>query len=136
MAVVRRRDTDETAREAGERRARWLAAARNGYDKSWLPESVVANLDHVHVDDRHQAVIVVLWSDTRIVDQLDRVDIVGTADDVSVGELAEAVLRRGWTKVDVHGPAALHRAVSQVLQTFTPPSAMDDSWPNRHGFQP
>ena len=120
MAVVRRRDTDETAREAGERRARWLAAARNGYDKSWLPESVVANLDHVHVDDRHQAVIVVLWSETRIVDQLDRVDIVGTADDVSAEELAEAVLRRGWTKVDVHGTTALKQAMAASLAVLVP----------------
>ncbi len=122
MAIVRRRDPDETSMEAGERRTRWMAAAQDSYDTSWLPEAVVADLDNVHVDERHQAVIVVLRSETRIVDRLDRVDIVGTAGDVSAGELAEAVLRRGWDQVDVHGPAALHRAIATSLKFPSDPA--------------
>ena len=34
---------------------------------------------------------------------LDRIDVVGTADDVGISELVEAVRCRGWISVRVYG---------------------------------
>ena len=75
-----------------------------------MPEALVANIASVHVDLEHQAIILVLKSGTRIIDRLDRIDVVGTADDVAVSELVEAVRRRGWTSVKVHGAPAFRSA--------------------------
>lgn len=96
-----------------------------------MPEALVANLIGVHVDREHRAVILVLKSGTRIVDLLDRIDIVGTADDVAVAELVEAVRRRGWTSVEVHGSPGFREAVAVRLRALEPPvrvvGAVEDS---------
>ena len=120
--MARTSEPGEDAEARAGRRARWLAAAfRDAYDLSWVPESLVANLVGVHVDREHQAVMLVLRSGTRIVDRLDRVDIVGTADDVAVGELVEAVRRRGWMSVEVHGSPGFRKAVAARLRALEPP---------------
>jgi len=121
-------DAREDASARVGRRTRWLAVAfRNAYDLGWVPEAVVANITSVHVDPEHQAVILVLKSGTRIIDRLDRIDVVGTADDVAVSELVEAVRRRGWTSVKVHGAPAFRRAAAMLLQGLEPPIAVADS---------
>ena len=121
-------DAREDASARASRRARWLAAAfRNAYDLGWVPEAMVANIASVHVDLEHQAVILVLKSGTRIIDRLDRIDVVGTADDVAVSELVEAVRRRGWTSVKVYGGPEFRRAAAMLLQGLEPPIAVADS---------
>ena len=69
----------------------------------------------------------VLKSGTRIIDRLDRIDVVGTADDVAVSELVEAVQRRGWTSVKVYGGPEFRRAAAMLLQGLEPPIAVADS---------
>ena len=118
---------EDTSARVG-RRARWLAAAfRDAYDLGWVPEAMIANLAGVHVDLEHQAVILVLKSGIRIIDRLDRIDIIGTADDAAVSELVEAVRRRGWTSVKVHGAPAFRCATAILLQGLEPPVAVADS---------
>ena len=75
----------------------------------------------MHVDRERQTVVLVLASGTRIVDRMDRVDIVGTADDVAVSELVEAVRRRGWMSVEVHGSPGFRRAAARLLRALEPP---------------
>ena len=121
-------DARENASASVGQRARWLAVAfRNAYDLGWVPEAVVANIASVHVDLEHQAVILVLKSGTRIIDRFDRIDVVGTADDVAVSELVEAVQRRGWTSVKVYGTPEFRRAATMLLQGLEPTIAVADS---------
>lgn len=121
-------DSREDARVRAGRHGRWLAAAlRDAYDLGWVPEAMIANIAGVHVDREHRAVILVLKSGTRIVDLLDRIDIVGTADDIAVGELVEAVRRRGWASVEVYGMPEFRRAAALLLQGLEPPVAVADS---------
>ena len=120
MAVVRVSGREEKhSREA--RRSRWLAAAlRGAYGLGWVPEALVANLVCIDVDEKHQAVILLLRSGTRIVDRQDRIDVVGTADDVAIGELVEAVRRRGWSSVQVHGSLEFRKAAARRLRALVP----------------
>ena len=114
-------DAREDASISVGRRTRWLAVAfRNAYDLGWVPEAMGANIASVHVDLKHQAVILVLKSGTRIIDHLDRID-------VAVSELVEAVRRRGWTLVRVHGGPEFRRAAAMLLQGLEPPIAVADS---------
>ena len=104
------------------RRARWLAAAmRRAYDLSWVPEHLVANITAIDVDREHEAVILTLRSGTQLVDRLDRIDVVGKPDDVAVGELAEAVRRRGWAAVTLRGSPEFRRAAALRLAALEPP---------------
>lgn len=102
------------------RRRRWLAAALKGaYDLGWVPESVVANLRHIHVKDG--AVVLTLITGTRLIDGQDRIDLVGRVDDVSVDEIVEAVRRRGWDAVEIEGSAGFRHAVAWRLASLDPP---------------
>ena len=122
------RDPQEDAQARLARRTRWLAAAmRSAYGLEWVPERLVANLDFVHVDRERRAVILVLRSGTRLVDSLDRIDVVGTADDIAVAELVEAVRRRGWGRVRLHGPPEFRHAAALRLQALEPPIAVADN---------
>jgi hypothetical protein len=92
-----------------------------------VPASVVANLAHIDVDQANQAVILTLRSGTRIIDQRTRIHVVGTTDDVAVGEMVAAVQRRGWDAVRLHGSPAFQRAAAIRLQLLEPPVIVADS---------
>ena len=110
---------------ASVRRRRWIAATmRDAYDMSWVPESVVANVRHVYVNHAHAAVVLTLWSGTRLVDRHDRIYVVGEVDDIAVAELVEAVRRRGWDAVELHGDEAFRRAAARALALAEPPIAV------------
>jgi hypothetical protein len=118
----------ESEQESRIRHARWLAAAlRRAYDLRWVPASVVANLAHMDVDQANQAVILTLRSGTRIIDQRTRIHVVGTTDDVAVGEMVAAVQRRGWDAVRLHGNPTFRRAAAIRLQLLDPPVIVADS---------
>ena len=84
-------------------------------------ESVAANVKHVYVSHAHAAVVLTLWSGTRLVDRHDRIHVVGEVDDVAVAELVEAVRRRGWDAVELHGDEAFRRAAARALSLVEPP---------------
>ena len=58
---------------------------------------------------------------------LDRIDVVGTADDVGISELVEAVRCRGWISVRVYGGPKFRRAAAMLLQGLELPIAVADS---------
>ena len=87
----------------------------------WVPPGIVVNLARIDVNREQAAVILTLRSGTQIVDRQDRIDVIGTADDVAVGELVEAVRRRGWDAVEVHGEPEFRRAVELRLALLDPP---------------
>ena len=117
----------ETEDERRARRRRWIAAAmRQAYDVGWVPESVARNLRRVDVDEARGAVILTLFSGTRLVDRRDRIDVVGVIDDVTVDELVEAVRRRGWDAVEVKGAHGFRHAVALRMALLEPPVAVAD----------
>ena len=81
----------------------------------------------IDVDRERRAVILTLRSGTRLIDRLDRIDVVSNADDVAVDEMTEAVRRRGWDAVEVYGDLAFRRATALRLQLLEPPVAVADS---------
>lgn len=110
---------------ASTRRSRWIAATMRGaYDMSWVPESIAANVKHVYVNRAHGAVVLTLWSGTRLVDRHDRIYVVGEVDDVAVEELVEAVRRRSWDAVELHGDEPFRRAAARALAMIEPPIAV------------
>ena len=107
------------------RRRRWIAATmRDAYDMAWVPESVAANIRDVFINEHHAAVVLTLWSGTRLVDRHDRIYVVGEVDDIAVAELVEAVRRRGWDAVELHGEDAFRRAAARALALVEPPIAV------------
>lgn len=103
------------------RRQRWVAAnMERAYDMAWVPERLVANLGRVDVDADHGAIILVLLSGTRIVDRQDRIDVIGTSDDVAVEELVEAIRRRGWSNVEVEGDMDFCVAAAKAFYAMNP----------------
>jgi hypothetical protein len=114
-------------RREAKRRA-WVAAAlRGAYGTGWLPPSVAARIVDVQVADDGRAVIITLRGGTRIMDRPTRIDVVGTTDDVAIGELVSAVVRRGWDAVEVHGSHDFRRAVSLRLALLDPPVLVADT---------
>jgi hypothetical protein len=97
---------------------------RGAYDMSWVPESIAANVKHVYVNHAHAAVVLTLWSGTRLVDRHDRIYVVGEVDDVAVEELVEAVRRRGWDAVELHGDETFRRAAARALALVEPSIAV------------
>jgi hypothetical protein len=117
--------TSTGASSASTRRRRWVAATMRGaYDMSWVPESIAANVKHVYVNHAHAAVVLTLWSGTRLVDRHDRIYVVGEVDDVAVEELVEAVRRRGWDAVELHGDETFRRAAARALALVEPSIAV------------
>jgi hypothetical protein len=109
------------------RRKRWIAKIlAQTYDLSWVPEEWVSNIKHIEVDPRG-AVVMTLWSGSKLVDRLDRIDVVGTVDDVAVDELVVAIQRRKWDAVEVHGSPAFRRAIAGHLAVLDPPVAVVDN---------
>jgi hypothetical protein len=119
------------------------------YDLNWVPERLVANLARVDMDAEHGAIILVLLSGTRIVDRHDRIDVLGTTDDVAIDEIVEAVRRRGWGTVTVEGDTEFRVAAASALYATEPPvtvinsplsefelAAIDDARARRPTFSP
>ena len=73
------------------------------------------------------AVTITLRSGTKLVDTLDRIDVVGKADNVAVAELVEVVRRRRWDAVELYGSLEFRRATAFRLQMLEPPIAVADS---------
>jgi hypothetical protein len=72
-------------------------------------------------------VVITLRGGTRIMDRPTRIDVVGTTDDIAIGELVSAVVRRGWDAVEVHGSHEFRRAVSLRLALLDPPVLVADT---------
>ena len=98
------------------RRRRWLARClRRHYDLDSVPETIAARIRAVDCHTESQALILTLDTGTRLIDRGDRIDVVGTADDVAIAELVACVVRRGWAAVTVHGDAAFRAAATRAL---------------------
>ena len=105
-----------TSRDREVRRRRWVARRlRRHYDLDWVPETIAARIRAVAWHADSQALIPTLDTGTRLIDRHDRIDVVGTADDVAIAELVACVLRRGWEAVTVHGDAAFRAAATRAL---------------------
>lgn len=103
-------------------RAVWIAVQlRNAYDTGWLPPSVADRIVKVRVDAAARAVILTLITGALLVDRLDRIEIIGQADDIAVDEIVEAVRRRGWGTVEVEGNMEFRVAAAKALYAMEPP---------------
>lgn len=124
-AISRCPDLDVAA-EA--RRRAWFKTGilRRAYDIGWLPESVAENLARVDYDERRGYVTLTLKTGTRIIDDGERIALVGRTDDVSIDELVAAVERRGWDAVEVDGTHEFRRAVALRLARLEPPVTVAD----------
>jgi hypothetical protein len=112
-------DTSEGRRG---RRAVWIAVQlRNAYDTGWLPPSVADRIVKVQIDADARAVILTLITGTLLVDRLDRIEIVGRADDIAIAEITEAVHRRGWDTVTVEGDLNFRVSAAKSLYALEPP---------------
>lgn len=120
ISLVPTAGEDRDARRA--RRRRWLAATMaSAYDLAWVTESQIANITRIDVDTERGAIILLLASGTRLVDRMDRIDIVGTVDEISVDEITEAVRRRGWDAVEITGGEEFRIAAARRLCALDPP---------------
>ena len=105
-----------TSRDREVRRRRWVARClRRHYDLDWVPESLAARIVAVAWHATLEAIVLTLASGTRLIDRHDRIDVVGTADDVAIAELVACVVRRGWEAVTVHGDAGFRAAATRAL---------------------
>ena len=100
---------------------------RQAYDTGWLPPSVADRVAGVRVDAAAATVILTLVTGSILVDRLDRIDILGSADDVAVAEIAAAVRRRGWDDVTVEGTGAFRVAAAKALYALVPPVTVADT---------
>lgn len=119
LALVRHRAVRRagTSPDREIRRRRWLARClRQAYDLDWVPETIAARIRAVDWHAESQALILTLDTGTRLIDRHDRIDVVGTADDVAIAELVACVGRRGWEAVTVHGDAAFRAAATRALR--------------------
>ena len=105
-----------TSRDREVRRRRWVARClRRHYDLDWVPETIAARIVAVDWHADSQALILTLDTGTRLIDRHDRIDVVGTADDVAIAELVACVVRRGWEAVTVHGDPGFRAAATRAL---------------------
>ena len=105
-----------TSRDREVRRRRWVARClRRHYDLDWVPETIAARIRAVTWHATLEAIVLTLDTGTRLVDRGDRIDVVGTADDVAIAELVACVRRRGWERVEVFGPPGFRTAAARAL---------------------
>ena len=106
----------ETSPDREVRRRRWVARClRRAYDLDWVPESLAARIVAVTWHSALEAIVLTLAGGTRLIDRHDRIDVIGTADDVAIAELVACVRRRGWERVEVFGPPGFRAAAARAL---------------------
>lgn len=107
----------EPERDRKRRRAAFHALLlRNAYSlRGWLPLEALLHLERVEFDRERGHVLIVLTNGARIMDSGDRITMRGEVEDVSVAEMAECAVRKGWTEVEVWGDPEFRMAVSREL---------------------
>ena len=114
--------SQDTAERHRARRAVWIAVQlRAAYDTGWLPPSVADRIVKVQINAEARAVILTLVTGTLLVDRLDRIEIIGRADEIAITEITEAVRRRGWRNVEVQGDMEFRVAAAKALYAMEPP---------------
>ena len=98
------------------RRAAFLAVLlRRAYGLDWMPAAALLHLSRVDVDTGTGSVLITLTNGARILDTGDRITLRGDVGELSVAEMAECALRRGWDSVVLTGNEDFRATASRAL---------------------
>lgn len=107
---------DESDAARRKRRAAFLAVLlRRAYGLDWMPAAALLHLQRVDVDASTGSVLITLTNGARILDTGDRITLRGDVGDLSVAEMAECALRRGWSSVVLTGDQDFRATASRAL---------------------
>lgn len=98
------------------RRAAFLAVLlRKAYGLDWMPPGALLHLQRVDVDAGTGIVLITLTNGAHILDTGDRITLRGDVGELSVAEMADCALRRGWDSVVLTGNEEFRATASRAL---------------------
>jgi len=107
----------ETDGEVRERKLKFRTMlVRRAYAlHEWLDPMVVLHIARVDTDAQGKFILLTLTNGAQLLDTGDRITVKGDADDITIHELVECVVRRDWKAVEVWGDEEFRMAASRKL---------------------
>lgn len=115
-----RNRTIEVAEGDSQRRRRRTAfhalLLRQAYSiQGWMPPEMLVHLERVDVEPVTGRVVITLTTGALLLDTGDKITLRGEVDDISIAEMAQCILRKGWSEVILTGDDEFRVEMSREL---------------------